>query len=54
MNRPTFARLKPPLSHVCRYIPFSSLQSKMQEVANVTKYLKPDFLRDISEDCRVE
>jgi hypothetical protein len=54
VNRPTFARLKPPLSHVCRYIPFASLQSKMQEVANVTKYLKPDFLRDISEDCRVE
>jgi predicted RNA-binding protein len=54
VNRPTFARLKPPLYEVCRYISFSDLRERMQSVASVVQYLKPEFLEDIAESCEVE
>jgi hypothetical protein len=54
INRPTFSQLNPPLVDVCRYISFESLNSKMTEVAAFVKYLKPNFLQEISESCDVE
>ena len=30
INRPTFARLKPPLPDICRFIPYSELKSKTE------------------------
>jgi hypothetical protein len=54
INRPTFSRLDPPLVDVCRYISFEILSSKMTEVAPYVRYLKPDFLQELSESCEVE
>jgi hypothetical protein len=54
INRPTFARLNPPLSKVCRYISFSTLIDQAQMVKDVVKYLKPEFLLGISEVCEIK
>src|SRR6266705_2700104 len=51
INRPTFSRLEPPLSEVCRFIPFSELRKKVQEIAPYTRFLKPEFLEELSESC---
>lgn len=53
VNRPTFSRLSPPLSRVCRFIPFSSLTDRLPE-PNVIRYLKPEFLEELSESCEIE
>jgi hypothetical protein len=54
VNRPTFSRLTPPLSDLCRFISFSVLQDRMEGVASVVRYLKPEFLEELSEVCDVE
>jgi hypothetical protein len=54
INRPTFSKLEPPLSEVCRFIPFSDLRKKIQEIAPYTRFLKPEFLEDLSESCEIE
>lgn len=54
VNRPTFSRLSPPLVDVCRFISFSTLQTRLQEVANFLQYLKPEFLDELSEICELE
>jgi hypothetical protein len=54
INRPTFSKLRPPLSEVCRFISFSELRSKIAGVAAYTWYLKSEFLEEISESCEVE
>ncbi|MCK5604688.1 EVE domain-containing protein [Candidatus Pacearchaeota archaeon] len=54
INRPTFSKLDIPLSHICRFISFSSLREELERVANVTQYLKPEFLEELSESCEVE
>ncbi len=51
VNRPTFSRLDPPLADVCSYISFSSLRNRLVQVQGFVKYLKPDFLEELSEDC---
>jgi hypothetical protein len=30
VNRPTFSRLSPPLTEICRYIPFSTLKNVLE------------------------
>jgi len=54
VNRPTFSRLSPPLASICRYIAFSVLRTRIEQVASVLKYLKPEFLEDISEGCEID
>jgi hypothetical protein len=54
VNRPTFSRLLPPLREICRYIPFSSLRALMAEKADILRYLKPEYLDEISETCDAE
>jgi hypothetical protein len=54
INRPTFARLKPPMSEMCRYIPFSALKRRLKEVEGFVPYLKPEFLDEIAESCEIE
>lgn len=54
VNRPTFSRLKPKLSEICRYIAFESLKEQMLKVAPIVQYLKPEFLDELSEACDVE
>lgn len=51
VNRPTFSRLNPPLAEVCSYISFSSLRTHLAQVQGFIKYLKPDFLEELAEDC---
>src|SRR5579859_5757523 len=54
VNRPTFSRLSPPLTRICRYISFSRLRDKLNEAARFVRYLKPEFLDELSELCEVE
>lgn len=51
VNRPTFSRLNPPLAGVCSYISFSALRNRLSQVQGFVKYLKPDFLEELAEDC---
>jgi hypothetical protein len=51
LQRPAFERLDPPLSRVCRYIPFSALRAKYQEVRPLLPYLDPGFIDSIAESC---
>ena len=54
INRPTFARLDPPLSEVCRFISFIELSKKLEEVRGYVRFLRPEFLEELSESCVVE
>jgi predicted RNA-binding protein len=54
VNRPTFSRLSPPLAQMCRFIAFSALRERLAQFAPVTRYLKPDFLEELSESCELE
>ncbi len=54
VNRPTFSRLSPPLAGICRYIAFKVLRDRVAQVAEIVKYLKPEFLTELSESCELE
>jgi len=51
LNRPTFARLKPPLPTICKFIPYSELKLKINEMGDMVKYIKPEFIDEIAESC---
>jgi predicted RNA-binding protein len=53
INRPTFSRLKTPLSKYCKFIPYSSLKKKTENAmqAGLMQYLKPEFINEIAEPC---
>jgi hypothetical protein len=54
INRPTFSRLSPPLARVCRYISFTTLKERLDKVAPFVRYLKSQFLEELSEVCGIE
>ena len=54
VNRPTFSRLAPPLSEVCQFISFSTLRERLKTIAPIVRYLKPEFLEELAEDCQIE
>lgn len=54
VNRPTFSRLSPPMNQMCRLISFSVLRKSLAQVAPILRYLKPEFLEELSESCEVE
>jgi len=54
VNRPTFRRLSPPLFEVCRFISFTDLRKKLKEAGPLIRYLKPEFLGELSETCEIE
>ena len=54
VNRPTFMRLSPPLVKVCRFISFSKLQDQVSKISMFVRYLKPDFIEGLSEECKIE
>jgi hypothetical protein len=54
VNRPTFSRLSPPMNQMCRFIPIPTLQERITQVATVIKYLKEEFLVELSESCDIE
>jgi hypothetical protein len=51
VNRPTFARMNPPLAEICRYISFDGLRESIDGARSYIRYLKPDWLQEISEPC---
>ena len=53
INRPTFARLSPPMSQVCSFIPISALRDRLKDISAVVQYLRPEFIEDIAEVCVV-
>lgn len=54
VNRPVFSRLSPAMSEICRFISFPALRERVSKVTSVVKFLKPDFIGDLSESCEVE
>lgn len=54
VNRPTFSRLIPPLAEVVRYVSFSNLKTRFEEVRALLPYLKPEFLDELSEECQLD
>ena len=51
VNRPTFARLSPPLPKICRFIPYSQLKKEVEQIGYRVHYLKPQFIDGIAESC---
>lgn len=54
INRPTFSRLNPPMREICRFIAIPTLRERLSQVSSVIRYLKPEFLVDLSESCDIE
>ena len=54
VNRPTFSRLRPPLSEICRFISFSALKEQIEKASELIRFLKPEFLEELSESCEIE
>ena len=54
VNRPTFSRLSPPLSDICKFISFSGLKEEIKKAAPYLKVMKSGFLDMISESCVLE
>jgi len=54
VNRPTFSRLSPPLYEICRFISFSGLREYIEQASPYIRYLKPEFLDELSESCELE
>ncbi len=51
INRPTFARLKPSLPQICKFIPYSRLTEEMEQIGARVKYMRPEFIEDLAESC---
>jgi predicted RNA-binding protein len=49
-----FSRLDPRLAEICRYISFDALRERLGQVKDFVRYLKPDFLEELSEACDLE
>lgn len=54
VNRPTFCRLNPPLSEVCRFISFSVLKEQLSKASDYVRFLRAEFLEELSESCELE
>lgn len=51
VNRPTFARLKPPLPEICKFIAYSELKNEIEQIGHRIKHTRPQFIDDIAEPC---
>ena len=54
INRPTFAKLKPALPKICKFIPYSKLKETYEKTKSYVKHLKPEFIDEIAESCEPE
>ncbi len=54
VNRPTFSRLTPKLHEICRYISFGMLRERLKQAEAFIKFLKPEFLKELSEACELD
>ena len=52
INRPTFARLRPPLPKICKYIPYSKLKREVKKLGPNVKFMRPEFIESLSESCK--
>lgn len=53
VNRPTFRALRPPMTEVCRFIPFEALRARFEGSQDVLRYLRPEFLDAVSETTKI-
>ena len=44
INRPTFARLKPPLPKICKFIPYSELKREIEQIGARVRFMRPEFI----------
>jgi predicted RNA-binding protein len=51
INRPTFAKLKPPLPRICKFISYSELKKEIEQIGDRAKYMKYEFIEEIAESC---
>lgn len=51
IQRPTFARLKPPLTKMCKFIAYSKLKKEVIQLGPKVKFMKPEFIEEITESC---
>lgn len=51
INRPTFARLKPSLPKICKYISYSQLKKEIEEIGSRIQYMKPVIIEGVAESC---
>lgn len=51
VNRPTFARLNPPLPKICKFIPYSELKKEINQIGYRVGFMKPGFIDAIAESC---
>jgi hypothetical protein len=54
VNRPTFSRLSPPMKLMCRFVSIPALHDRVQQIASVVRYLRPEFLEELSETCELD
>jgi len=54
INRPTFSRLRPRLSQVCSFLPFSALMDNVPKDPLVVRNLKPQYIADLAESCEIQ
>ncbi len=53
VNRPVFSNLPTPMNQICKYIAFSTLRDAIKSAGAMIKYMKPEFLDEIAEECEV-
>lgn len=51
VNRPTFARLNPPLPKICKFISYSQLKKEIEQIGYRVRYMNPQFIDGIAESC---
>jgi len=51
INRPTFAKLKPSLPTICKFLPYSALKNELKNMGDRIQYMKPEFIDSISISC---
>jgi predicted RNA-binding protein len=54
INRPTFAKLKPSLPSICKFIPYSDLKEEIQNLGSRIRYVRPEFIEEIAESCEID
>lgn len=53
LNRPTFASLRRPLAHLCKFISYQSLESTVDRAEAFAGRLDVEIINDIAENCRL-
>jgi hypothetical protein len=51
VNRPVFAKLKPPMSEMCSFLSFEALRERLAQVGSFVRHMRPEFLEDLAEPC---